>query len=156
MHNAATYEKVAVEIQRLSHARQLPLPRRMSEAASGFDLMAAVEEELILQPGDRTLVPTGFCMAIPHGYEVQIRPRSGLALHHGVTVLNAPGTIDSDYRGEVKILLVNLGNEPFTVERGARIAQAIVASVAGSVSLAEVAQLGETTRGDGGFGHTGT
>lgn len=147
--------RCAIALKRLPHARDLPLPCRMSAHASGFDLMAAVDAPLVLEPGQRVLVPTGWCMAIPPGLEVQIRPRSGLALKHGITVLNAPGTVDADYRGEVKVILINCGHTPFSVSRGDRIAQAVVARVAADVSLQEAQQLDETVRGSGGFGHSG-
>jgi dUTP pyrophosphatase len=126
----------------------------MSSAAAGFDICAAVEHSLLLQPGERAAVPTGLAMAVPVGSEIQVRPRSGLALRHGITVINSPGTIDADYRGEVKILLANLGSEPFTIERGMRIAQLVVARVA-AVEVSEVQVLEDTERGQGGFGSTG-
>jgi dUTP pyrophosphatase len=126
----------------------------MSEWAAGFDVHAAVAEPLVLQPGQRALVPTGFAMAMPRELEAQVRPRSGLALKHGITCLNTPGTIDADYRGEVKVLLINLGTEPFTISRGERIAQ-IVFQRLPQVTLAEVDELPDTARGEGGFGHTG-
>jgi dUTP pyrophosphatase len=126
----------------------------MSEWAAGFDLYAAVSETLVLEPGQRALVPTGFAMAMPKELEAQVRPRSGLAYKHGITCLNSPGTIDADYRGEVKVLLINLGSEPFAVKRGERIAQ-IVFQRLPQVSLTEVDELPETVRGEGGFGHTG-
>ncbi|MFD1128517.1 dUTP diphosphatase [Paenibacillus provencensis] len=132
----------------------IPLPMQMSELAAGFDLYAAVDEETVLKPGERALIPTGFAMAIPAGYEAQIRPRSGLAFKHGITCLNTPGTIDADYRGEVKVLLINLGNEPFTIARGERVAQMVIQAVP-QVIIAEVSELSETVRGAGGFGHTG-
>jgi len=126
----------------------------MSEWAAGFDLHAAVAEPLTLAPGARALVPTGFAMAMPRELEAQIRPRSGLAFKHGITCLNSPGTIDADYRGEVKVLLINLGQEPFVIERGERIAQ-MVFQLVPQVEITEVAELSETVRGEGGFGHTG-
>jgi dUTP pyrophosphatase len=133
----------------------LPLPRLMTAGAAGMDVVAAVGAEgLLLPPGGRALVPTGLALAIPVGYEVQVRPRSGLAFKHGVTVLNAPGTIDSDYRGEVGVLLANLGGEAFTVRRGERIAQLVVAPVL-AAELVLVDTLEDTERGAGGFGHTG-
>jgi dUTP pyrophosphatase len=143
-----------VQILRLPGTEDVPLPRRMSEQASGFDVYAAVTEEVTLQPGERVLIPTGFALAMPPGLEAQIRPRSGLALKHGITCLNTPGTIDADYRGEVKVLLINLGQEPFTIRRHERIAQMVFQTVP-DVLLAEVAELSETERGAGGFGHTG-
>ena len=145
----------AVEIRRLPHGEGLPLPSAKTRDAAGLDLAAAVEGEgILLPPGGRALIPTGFAIALPPGYEGQVRPRSGLAVEHGVTVLNAPGTIDADYRGEVKVPLINHGDAPFTVTRGMRIAQLIVAPVA-AVTLVETAELGGTARGGGGFGSTG-
>lgn len=126
----------------------------MSLEASGYDLHAAVEEPVVLQPGRRALIPTGFALAMPAGLEAQIRPRSGLAFKHGITCLNTPGTIDADYRGEVKVLLINLGEEPFAIQRGERIAQMVFQTVP-DVRLTETAELAETVRGAGGFGHTG-
>ncbi|HEX3019223.1 MAG TPA: dUTP diphosphatase [Chitinispirillaceae bacterium] len=142
-------------VKRLDHAQGLPLPRRMTRGSSGCDVCAAVDSELIIPSGGRALVPTGLCLEIPEGYEVQVRPRSGLAFRFGVTVLNAPGTIDADYRGEVKIILSNFGDQPFSVKRGDRIAQLVPASVATSLDFAEIESITETTRGAGGFGHTG-
>ena len=130
------------------------LPRAMSEHAAGLDVRATVDEPLVLQPGGRAAVPTGLQMAVPPGAEIQVRPRSGLAFRHGVTVINAPGTIDADYRGEVKVLLINHGSEPFTVERGMRVAQLVVARVA-SVAVVPTDDLDDTSRGSGGFGSTG-
>ena len=145
-----------LEVLLLPHGRGLPLPRYETAGAAGLDLMAALGENEIftLQPGERGLVPTGLALHLPDGFEGQVRPRSGLALRHGVTVLNAPGTIDADYRGEVKVLLVNLGTEPFVVTRGARIAQLVVAPVA-RVEIAAVEGLAVTPRNAGGFGSTG-
>lgn len=143
-----------VQLKRLSGNEDIALPRRMSEWAAGFDIHAAVTEPLVLAPGQRALVPTGFAMAMPRELEAQVRPRSGLAYKHGITCLNSPGTIDSDYRGEVKVLLINLGQEPFTIERGERIAQIVFQTVP-QVELAEVEELADTVRGAGGFGHTG-
>lgn len=131
------------------------LPQKMSELASGFDLYAAVAEPMILNPGQRALVPTGIAISMPGQLEAQIRPRSGLAFKHGITCLNTPGTIDADYRGEVKVLLINLGAEPFTIQRNERIAQMVFQTVP-LVVLEEVDDLDETARGEGGFGHTGT
>lgn len=145
---------VVLEIVRLPHGEELELPAYASAQAAGMDLCAAVAEPLTLAPGQRALVPTGFAIALPGGYEAQIRPRSGLALKHGVTVLNSPGTIDADYRGEIKVLLVNLGQEPFRVERGMRIAQMVVAAHA-TVRLQLAADLPGSERGAGGFGSTG-
>ena len=143
---------IEIEVQRLPHGEGLPLPARATEHAAGLDVVAA--EDLTLEPGQRHAVATGFAIAIPEGYEVQVRPRSGLALKHGITCLNTPGTIDSDYRGEVKVILANLGGEPFEVRRGERIAQLVPAPVLGA-DFREVAQLSETSRGAGGFGSTG-
>jgi dUTP pyrophosphatase len=142
-------------VRRLPHAAGLPLPDRMTKGSSGADIAAAVDVDVVLQPSSRALIPTGFCFEIPQGYEVQVRSRSGLAIKHGVFVLNSPGTIDSDYRGEVKVILANTGNAGFTIKRGDRIAQLVVASVAGTIDFSENATLTETTRGNGGFGHTG-
>jgi dUTP pyrophosphatase len=148
---------VEIALARLPHGDGLPLPHYQSALAAGLDLVAAVaaDKPIVIAPGDRALVPTGIAIALPPGYEAQVRPRSGLALRHGVTVLNAPGTIDADYRGEIQIILVNLGRESFTVERGARVAQLIVAATI-RVTICEVASLDETTRGVRGFGSTGT
>ncbi|KQT83900.1 dUTP diphosphatase [Aurantimonas sp. Leaf443] len=144
----------AIAVRRLPHAKGLELPAYASAGAAGADLRAALEAPLVLAPGARALVPTGLCFALPEGYEMQVRPRSGLAVRHGVTVLNAPGTVDWDYRGEVMVALVNLGTEPFEIRRGERIAQAVVAPVC-VATFAEVEDLGETVRGAGGFGSTG-
>ncbi|MCP4385848.1 MAG: dUTP diphosphatase [Hyphomicrobiales bacterium] len=145
-----------VLVQRLPHGIGLPTPAPQSADAAGSDLAAAVPENapVTLEPGDRTLVPTGFAIALPAGYEGQVRPRSGLSLHHGITVLNAPGTIDADYRGEVKVVLINHGAEPFRIERGMRIAQLLIAPIAPAV-FDEVADLPASERGDGGHGSTG-
>ena len=134
--------------------KSIPLPARMSAHAAGFDLAAALDAPVTLRPGERQLVPCGFAMAVPPGYEAQVRPRSGLALKHGISLLNTPGTIDSDYRGEVKVLLVNLGQEPFVVERGQRIAQLVICPVA-AATLETRLSLEGTERGAGGFGSTG-
>jgi len=142
-------------ISRLPHGRGLPLPAYATAGAAGCDLHAAVEAPLEIPPGGRALVPTGIAIALPEGAEAQVRPRSGLALRHGVTCLNAPGTIDADYRGEVGVILANLGDAPFVVARGMRIAQLVVAPVA-RVAWDEVAELPATLRGAGGFGSTGT
>ncbi|MSP92060.1 MAG: dUTP diphosphatase [Myxococcales bacterium] len=149
--------EVRVLVRRLDPQRDadLPLPARMSALAAGADLSAALSEPLTLQPGARAAVPTGLQVAIPPGYEGQVRPRSGLAMKHGVTVLNAPGTIDADYRGEVRVLLVNLGQEPVTLRRGDRIAQLVVAPVVAAVFVA-ADDLDATARGSGGFGSTGS
>ncbi len=147
---------VKVSVLRLPHAAGLPLPAYQTEGAAGVDLMAACgeTEKITLKPLERGLVETGLALQIPHGYEGQVRPRSGLAVKHGITVLNAPGTIDADYRGEVKVALVNLGSEPFVITRGMRIAQLVIAPVT-RVSLEETGALEETSRGSGGFGSTG-
>jgi len=141
-------------VHRLPHARDLPLPGYMTAGASGMDLLAAVDEPHVLLPGKRALVPTGLQLALPPGNEAQVRPRSGLAIKHGVTVLNSPGTIDADYRGEIKVILANLGEDPFVVQRGDRIAQLVFGRVY-RAALCEVEVLPETERGEGGFGHTG-
>ncbi len=146
---------VEVPVRRLEHGSGLPLPAYASAHASGLDLLAAAQGPVPLEPGERTLVPTGIAIALPAGYEAQVRPRSGLAAKQGVTVLNAPGTIDADYRGEVKVLLINLGPEPVTVQRGERIAQLVVAPVT-RIGWLAVEDLETTSRGDGGFGSTGT
>ncbi|MFC5532508.1 dUTP diphosphatase [Cohnella yongneupensis] len=143
-----------IQLKRLQGNEDVPLPQQMSEWAAGFDVHAAVSEPFILAPGERALIPTGFAMAMPRELEAQVRPRSGLAYKHGITCLNTPGTIDADYRGEVKVLLINLGQEPFTINRGERIAQIVFQRVP-QVSLQEVSELSETVRGEGGFGHTG-
>jgi dUTP pyrophosphatase len=147
-------EKVELLIQMRDDCRDVPLPRYMSEHASGMDLCAAVDEPVTLDPGERALVPAGFHMALPPGYEAQVRPRSGLAAKHGITIVNAPGTIDADYRGEVKVILANIGTEPFAVNRGDRIAQMVIQPVL-QAELTQVDELPESQRGHGGFGHTG-
>ncbi len=134
--------------------KDLELPRYHSDNASGVDVSAAIAESVILQPGQIQLFPTGFSVAIPEGYEIQVRPRSGLAIKHGVTVINSPGTIDADYRGEVRIGLINLGSEPFIINRGDRIAQLVLAPVM-RMNFEIMTKLANTSRGDGGFGHTG-
>lgn len=146
---------IPVSIKRLPHGNDLPLPHYQSDDAAGMDLYAAVESPLTLSPGATAMVPTGLSMALPAGYEAQVRPRSGLAAKHGVTVLNTPGTIDADYRGEVKVILINHGPDAFEITRGERIAQMLFAPVTRGL-LAEVDSLPETTRGEGGFGSTGT
>lgn len=143
-----------IAVVRLPDGEGLPLPAYMTPGAAGADVVAAVTNDLVLAPGDRALVPTGFALEVPAGFEVQLRPRSGLAVKHGVTLLNSPGTIDSDYRGPVGVVLVNLGREPFTVRRGERIAQLIVAPVVQG-AFREVEALATSTRGEGGFGSTG-
>ena len=148
--------KPTIAVRRLPHAEGLPLPAYETAGSAGMDLRAAVPEgePMTLKPGARAMVPTGMCWAIPQGYEVQIRPRSGLAAKAGVTCLNTPGTIDSDYRGEVKVILINLGEDDFVIRRGDRIAQMVAAPVA-QAGWIEVDSLDETTRGVGGFGSTG-
>lgn len=147
---------LTLSFRRLAHNPELPLPAYASEGAAGLDLCAAVpvSEPMILRPGARALIPTGFAMALPPGYEAQVRPRSGLALKHGITVLNSPGTIDSDYRGEIGVVLLNTGDAPFTITRGDRIAQMVIASIC-HARLQEVDALAESQRGGGGFGSTG-
>lgn len=146
---------VSIALKRLDHGRDLPLPSYASAGAAGLDLCAALSEPVVLAPGARVIVPTGFAMAIPQGFEAQIRPRSGLAAKHGMTVLNAPGTIDCDYRGEVGIILINLGEKPLQITRGMRIAQMVIAPVI-AAGFREVTDLPQTRRGSGGFGSTGT
>jgi dUTP diphosphatase len=150
-------ERVEVRITRLPHGADLPLPEYQSALAAGLDLLAAVPADapLELAPGARALVPAGIAIALPPGFEAQVRPRSGLAARHGITVLNTPGTVDADYRGELQVILVNLGAEPFVVSRGMRIAQLIVAPVQ-RIKLVEVDALDSTVRAQGGFGSTGT
>jgi dUTP diphosphatase len=145
---------VTVRIARLPGARELPLPTRATTGSAGFDLHAALERDLVLEPGDRALVPTGFAIAVPEGHEAQVRPRSGLALRHGLVLPNAPGTIDADYRGELQVIVMNAGRESITLRRGERIAQIVIAPVA-NARLVEVESLDPTARGIGGFGHTG-
>jgi dUTP pyrophosphatase len=147
---------IVVRILRLPHAQDLPLPAYQSAHAAGLDLVAALPEDspVALEPSDRALVPTGLIIELPEGYEAQVRPRSGLALKHGVTLLNSPGTIDADYRGEVKVLLINLGAETFPIRRGDRIAQLVIAPVS-HVEVVAVEELKPTARGSGGFGSTG-
>lgn len=147
-----TAAPITIRLMRLPHGEGLPLPAYATTGAAGMDVVAA--EDLVLAPGARHAVATGFAIAIPPGYEVQVRPRSGLALKHGITCLNTPGTIDEDYRGEVKVILANLGDQPFTIARGERIAQLVPAPVQRAL-FEEVAVLDETDRGSGGFGSTG-
>ena len=150
-----TADQKNIIAKRLLHGAGLPLPQRMTSGSSGCDICAAVDAPLEMAPGSRALIPTGFCFEIPEGFEIQVRPRSGLAIKHGITILNAPGTIDADYRGEVKIILANLGNEPFTIARGDRIAQLVPMLVASHLDFAERDSIAESERGEGGFGHTG-
>ena len=147
--------KVTVKRLREGSGNEIPLPRYMTEHSSGMDLFAAVDEEVTLEPGDRKLIPTGIALSIPEGFEGQVRPRSGLALREGVTLLNAPGTIDADYRGEIGVLLINLGQQPFQVKRGDRIAQLVFTPICKGV-LELVSGLDDTPRNEGGFGHTGS
>lgn len=143
-----------VSVQRLAHGADLPLPSYATAQSAGLDLMAAVGDEVTLAPGARQLIPTGLAIALPAGFEAQVRPRSGLALKHGITVLNSPGTIDADYRGEVQVLLINHGAQPFVIRRGDRIAQMVVAPVT-QIAWNIVERLDETERGSGGYGSTG-
>lgn len=143
-----------VALLRLPHGADLPLPAYETAGAAGLDLRAAITAPLTLAPGERALIPTGLAMQLPEGFEGQVRPRSGLALRHGVTVLNAPGTVDSDYRGEVSVVLINHGQEPFSIQRGDRIAQFVIAPVT-QAELLEVSTLDATARGAGGYGSTG-
>ena len=149
--------KIELRIVRLPHAADLPLPAYHSELAAGLDLLAAVPADapVTIRPGERAMIPTGIAIALPPGIEGQIRPRSGLALRHGITVLNSPGTVDADYRGEIQVILVNLSSDSYTVERGGRIAQLILGATMQAM-ICEVASLDETTRGVRGFGSTGT
>ncbi len=150
----STMSKPLLIFERLPHAGELELPSYETDGAAGMDIRAALEEPLTLQPGQRALVPTGFRMAVPEGYEAQIRPRSGLAWRNGITLLNTPGTIDSDYRGELKIILIHLGEEPLVIRHGDRIAQMVIAPVT-RVKPVVAERLDETGRGEGGFGSTG-
>lgn len=148
-------DTLSIHVTRLPHGQNLPLPKYETEQSAGMDLMAAIDAPIELKPLARTLVPTGLAMALPKGYEAQVRPRSGLAAKNGVSVLNSPGTIDADYRGEVKVILVNLSDTPFTIEPGMRVAQMVIAPVTQG-HWVEVETLDETARGAGGFGSTGT
>jgi dUTP pyrophosphatase len=150
------YPSPSIELLRLDPDKNqdIPLPRYMTAQSSGMDICAALNDDLVLAPGRISLVPTGFAMALPDGFEAQIRPRSGLAVKHGISIINAPGTIDADYRGEVKIALINLGQEPVTLKRGDRIAQMVIQQVC-QVRINVVEQLNDTDRSVGGFGHTG-
>ena len=144
-----------IPLERLPHGQGLPLPAYATAESAGMDLVAAVEADVVLRPGERRLIPTGIAIALPPGTEAQVRPRSGLALKHGITVLNAPGTIDADYRGEIGVILINLGQEPFTIHRGDRIAQLVIAAHA-QARWQVVETLDDSARGAGGFGSTGT
>jgi dUTP pyrophosphatase len=146
-------EDIPVLLRRMPGQEDIPLPRYMTDSAAGMDICAAVDDQEIIAPGQRRVVPTGIAVALPEGYEAEIRPRSGLAARHGVTLVNAPGTIDADYRGEIRIILINHGQEPFLVKRGDRIAQMVVHRVA-RVTWVESGGLDQTVRGEGGFGHT--
>lgn len=146
---------IQVRIRRLPHSQGLDLPGYATAGAAGMDLLAAVDAPVVLAPGTRRLIPTGLAIALPPGYELQIRPRSGLALKHGITLPNSPGTIDEDYRGELQVIVMNAGADPFTVERGMRIAQAVLAPVT-RIAWQETDDLDSTDRGTGGFGSTGT
>ena len=146
---------IVIRMKRTASGADLPLPRKMTDHSAGFDLCAAVERAVTIGPGEIALIPCGFYMALPVGYEAQIRPRSGLAARNGITLINSPGTIDADYRGEVMTPVINLGKAAFVVERGMRIAQMLIAAVP-VVRIVEVEELDETARGAGGFGHTGT
>jgi dUTP pyrophosphatase len=146
--------RIPIKITRLKGNKDLPLPEYESEGSSGMDIRAAVKEPVLLKPGEIRLIPTGLSVSVPSGFEAQMRPRSGLALHHGIGMVNAPGTIDSDYRGEIGIIMINWGNEPFKIRRGDRIAQMIISKVY-RAELSEVDALDTTYRGQGGFGHTG-
>ena len=145
---------IELRFRRLPHAKELPLPVYESKSAAGMDIRAALTEPVTLNPGERTLIPTGLQMALPEGYEAQIRPRSGLAIRNGITMLNSPGTIDADYRGEVKVIAINHGNESFTMHHGDRIAQMVIAPVV-QLEIRDVKELDDTERGTGGFGSTG-
>lgn len=145
---------IPLRIKRLAHGEGLPLPFYATPGSSGMDLSAAVQEDVILAPGERRLIPTGFAISVPRGFEVQARPRSGLALRHGISMPNTPGTIDSDYRGEISVILINHGTESFTISRGDRIAQIVVVPVV-QAAITEVDDLDDTDRGAGGFGSTG-
>ena len=146
-------EPITVLIQRVNGNEDLPLPRYMTEQAAGMDIVAAVGTDEMILPGERKKIPTGIAIALPAGFEAQIRPRSGLAIHQGVTLLNSPGTIDADYRGEIALIVINHGAEPFIVHRGMRLAQMVIQKVC-QARWVEASELAATTRGDGGFGHT--
>jgi dUTP pyrophosphatase len=153
-HQNRFMEQVQIHIKRLRRDRPAPMPQYMTEGSSGMDLFASLEEEVILEPGERRLIPTGISVAIPEGFEGQVRARSGLAIQKGIAVVNGPGTIDADYRGEIGVLLINLGKEPFTIRDGERIAQMVISRVSRAI-LQEVSDLPPTKRQGGGFGHTG-
>jgi dUTP pyrophosphatase len=147
-------DQIVVKVKRLDNNPDLPLPSYHSDGSSGLDLCAAVEGDLILEAGEIQLIPTGLSISLPRGYEAQIRPRSGLALRHGLGLVNSPGTIDADYRGEIGVILINWGKEPFTIRRGDRIAQMVIGTVL-RAQVEEVEEIDPTTRGEGGFGHSG-
>lgn len=146
-------EKVKAYVQRIAGNEDIPLPKYMTEQAAGMDIFAAVTVNETILPGERSKIPTGIAIALPEGYEAQIRPRSGLAIHQGITLLNSPGTIDADYRGEIALIVINHGNEPFVVKRGMRLAQMVISKVC-RAQWVESPNLNETARGNGGFGHT--
>jgi dUTP pyrophosphatase len=146
-------EKIKIYIQRLAGNEDIPLPQYMTAQSAGMDIFAAVSEEEIISPGQRKKIPTGIAVALPEGYEAQIRPRSGLALNDGIALLNSPGTIDADYRGEIALIVINHGEQPFVVKRGMRLAQMVVQKIF-QVDWVETAELNNTSRGNGGFGHT--
>lgn len=147
-------ERIDVKIRRVRDGSDIPLPRYMTSHSAGMDLYADIEGELIIQPMERRLVPTGIAIALPDGFEAQIRPRSGLAINHGITFANSPGTIDADYRGEISLIMINLGDRPFTVKRGDRVGQMVINKIY-HASWDIVGELEDTERGSGGFGHTG-
>jgi dUTP pyrophosphatase len=147
-------EEVKIHVKRLRKDQSIPLPRYMTQGSSGMDLFAFLEEEVTLEPGERKLIPTGISVAIPEGFEGQIRPRSGLAVRHGIGVVNGPGTIDADYRGEISVLLINFDHAPFTIRHGDRIAQMVISRVY-RATFEELSELPPTGRQEGGFGHTG-
>ena len=147
-------ERIEIKVKRLQGQEDIALPAYETDGASGMDLRAAVEEEVVLNPGEIKLIPTGLAVSIPQGFEIQTRPRSGLALKHGIGMVNSPGTIDSDYRGEIRLIMINWGRNPYVIRRGDRIAQMLVSRVA-RAQVREVAVLDRTSRGDGGFGHSG-
>lgn len=147
-------DKVKIAVCKVEGAEDLPLPRYMTSQSSGMDLLANIDRDVVLKPGEFKLIPSGIRIELPNGYEAQVRPRSGLAVKYGITVLNSPGTIDSDFRGEIKILIINHGNENFRIKRGDRIAQIIISKIA-RVEFIEKAKLDVTERNEGGFGHTG-
>ena len=146
-------EKIQIHIQKIAGCEDIPFPKYMTEQSAGMDIFASVASDETIQPGERRKIPTGIAMALPDGYEAQIRPRSGLAIHNGVTLLNSPGTIDADYRGEIALIVINHGDAPFVVQRGMRLAQMVVQKVY-QAQWVESTTLNETARGSGGFGHT--